>query len=214
MRRPLALLVLGSAFLLPASPADAVSLRTTNFVAGFEGFVSCVHADPAGHASIGYGHLIHLGAPTKKDRRQWGCLSNSEGLKLLRKDLNSAEKDLFSRIKGARVSPPMVTALTSFTFNLGAGALDHRKKKGSAPATDIAWHVLQGNYRRAGKEMKLYDGIIVNGKRYELEGLRIRRRKEFRLMIKGIEKLNGCSTSKCSEGSDSGGIGSGAPGRQ
>ncbi len=195
MRRTLiSMLVLGVLFLAPAR-ADAVSSFTTKFVASFEGFSSCVYADPAGHATIGYGRLLHYGPPTKKDRKKWGCITETRAQKMLRKDLATYEAEVLARIRGARVTPRIMTALTSFAFNLGPGALDFLPARGKGSDTNIAWHVRQGNYRRAGKEMLLFDGIIVDGKRFELEGLQIRRRKEFRLMVKDLPKLKKCGKS-------------------
>ncbi|MBK5232467.1 MAG: lysozyme [Thermoleophilia bacterium] len=205
MSRAISALIVAAVLLGLPSQAGAVTARTTSFIAGFEGFVSCVYADPAGHATIGYGHLLHLGSPTKKDRRKWGCISNSRALKLLRRDLQSTENAMFDEIGDAVVTPSMITALTSFTFNLGAGALEPRRTKGQPRATAIAKRLRNGKYRRAGKEMLQYDGIIVNGKRYELEGLQIRRRKEYRLMIKGISELKPCK-SDCSDGGSGGGL--------
>ncbi len=179
-------------FLVVPSQANAVSNFTTKFVASFEGFSSCVYADPAGHATIGYGRLLHYGPPTRKDRKQWGCITEKRALKMLKKDLARYEAEVLARIKGARVTPRMMTALTSFAFNLGPGALDYLPAKGKGSDTNIAFHVRKGNYRRAGKEMLLFDGIIVDGKRYELEGLQIRRRKEFRLMVKDLPTLKKC----------------------
>jgi GH24 family phage-related lysozyme (muramidase) len=185
------MLVAGSLLLVP-SQAGAVSSFTTKFVASFEGFSSCVYADPAGHATIGYGRLLHYGPPTKQDRKKWGCITKRRALRMLRKDLAKYEAEVLARIKGARVTPRIMTALTSFAFNLGPGALDYLPANGKGSDTNIAWHVRAGNYRRAGKEMLLFDGIIVKGKRYELEGLRIRRRKEFRLMVRDIPALKQC----------------------
>jgi len=64
--------------------------------------------------------------------------------------------------------------------------------KGKGSSTNIARHVRDGSYRKAGQQMLLFDGIFVNGKRYELEGLQIRRRKEYGLMVKDLEKLENC----------------------
>jgi GH24 family phage-related lysozyme (muramidase) len=207
MRRALTALIIGAALLGLPSQANAVSVKTTRFIAGFEGFVSCVYADPAGHATVGYGHLLHYGAPTRKDRRKWGCISKHRALKLLRRDLRSVEDEVMAKIRGADVSPLMITALTSFAFNLGAGALDPRHTKGQPRGTAIARLVRKGKYRRAGKDMLLYDGIIVGGKRYELEGLQIRRRKEYRLMIRGIGELKSCKSECEDAGGSSGGLG-------
>jgi len=198
------MLVVGTLLLAPTQ-ADAVSPFTTKFVASFEGFSSCVYADPAGHATIGYGRLLHFGPPTKKDRKKWGCITEARALRMLRSDLARYEAEVLARIKGARVTPRMMTALTSFAFNLGPGALDYLPAKGKGSDTNIALHVRKGNYRRAGKEMLLFDGIIVNGKRYELLGLQIRRRKEFRLMVKDLATLKQCGN-KCPGKVVSGGL--------
>ena len=205
MRRTFLLILTGALLLGITAPAQAVTARTANFIAGFEGFVSCPYADPAGHATIGYGHLLHLGGVTKKDKRKWGCISEARGKKLLRKDLQSTEDAMFDEIGDATLTPSMITALTSFTFNLGAGALEPRKTKGQKRATAIAKRLRHRKYRRAASEMRQYDGIIVDGKRIELEGLQIRRRKEYRLMIKGISELKPCS-SDCSDKGTGGGI--------
>ncbi|MBK8295363.1 MAG: lysozyme [Solirubrobacterales bacterium] len=205
MRRALITMIVGFALLGVPSQAGAVTAKTTTFVAGFEGYFSCVYTDPAGHATIGYGHLLHLGAPTKKDKKKWGCISNARALKLLRRDLKSTENAMFDEIGNAAVSPSMITALTSFTFNLGAGALEPRKTKGQKRRTAIAKRVRRGKYKKAAKEMLQYDGIIVRGKRVELKGLRIRRRKEYRLMIKGISELKPC-TKNCTDSGAGGGL--------
>jgi GH24 family phage-related lysozyme (muramidase) len=192
MRRLLPLLLLGFALLWTPAQSQAVTMATTKFVAGFEGFVSCPYADPAGHATIGYGHLLHYGPPTRADRKKWGCLTQAQALTLLRKDLRATEKEVFRRIRGATVNAPMITALTSFAFNLGAGYLDYVPKRGTRPATNIGRAIRLGKYWRAAKQMLYFDGVIVGGKRYELAGLQIRRRKEHRLMARGIRSIEAC----------------------
>lgn len=202
MRRLLPL-ILGFALLWVPAQAEAVTMTTTGFVAEFEGFVPCPYADPAGHATIGYGHLLHYGPPTRADRRKWGCLTKREALVLLRADLRKTEKEVFSRISGAKVNAPIITALTSFAFNLGAGYLDFVARRGSRPATNIGRAVRVGKYMRAARQMLYFDGIIVGGKRYELEGLQIRRRKEYRVMVSGIQQLRRCGDT-CNDGSGGG----------
>jgi GH24 family phage-related lysozyme (muramidase) len=120
MRRLLPL-ILGLALLWTPSQADAVTMRTTKFVAGFEGFVSCPYADPAGHATIGYGHLLHYGRPTRADRRKWGCLTRNQALKLLKKDLRATEDEVLDRVVAARDIHVLYTAVTSFAFTVGPG---------------------------------------------------------------------------------------------
>jgi len=194
-------------FALP-SGAGAVTGATTEFVAGFEGFVPCVYPDPAGHATIGYGHLIHLGAPTRKDRRKWGCITQTQGLRLLRRDLKSSEDQVLTRVRGTPLTASMLTALTSFAFNLGAGALDRNRHLGSGKITNIAARVRHRRYRLAGREMLLYNGAIIGGKRHVLPGLVIRRRKEYRLMIRDIGRVNRNCSVNCGPGRP-GGTGNG-----
>lgn len=207
MRRLLPLLIAGFVLLWMPSQSGAVTMSTTNFVAGFEGFVPCPYADPAGHATIGYGHLLHYGPPTRADKRKWGCLTQAKALKLLQKDLRETEAEVFARIRGARVNSPIVTALTSFAFNLGAGYLDFVPKRGTRPATNIGRALRSGKYWRAAKQMLYFDGVIVGGKRYELAGLQIRRRKEHQLMARGIRMLKSGVVSP--DGNNSGGLGAG-----
>lgn len=202
-----AALLLAAATLLPAQ-ANAVTAKTARFVAGFEGFYSCVYADPAGHATIGYGHLIHYGPPTKKDRKKWGCLTRKQALNLLRKDLRATERQVMARIRGARVTPSMITALTSFAFNLGAGALDRNRHLGTGRITNIAGKIRNGRYRQAGKQLLLYNGAIIGGKRQVLPGLVTRRRKEYRLLIKDVKRLNRNCNRNCGSG-NGGGAGNG-----
>ncbi|MDQ2621494.1 MAG: lysozyme [Actinomycetota bacterium] len=204
MRRLVSAIALAAALLIFAAPAQGVTKQTARFVASFEGFYSCVYEDPAGHATIGYGHLLHYGPPTKRDRKKWGCLTKAQAQRLLRKDLRKYEAEMLSRIQGARVSPGMITALTSFAFNLGAGALDRQRHLGSRKVTNIARQVRIGNYRRAGRQMLLYDGAIINGKRVELLGLKIRRRKEFRLMVRNLGPAGRCGKACSPVGGGSG----------
>lgn len=203
MRRLIPLLLIGLFVLWAPSASQAVTAQTTRFVAGFEGFVSCPYADPAGHATIGYGHLLHYGAPTRADRRKWGCLTKAQGLKLLKQDLRGTESEVLTRLDGAKVNQLMITALTSFAFNLGAGYLDYQPRRGKRPATNIGRAIRVGKYFRAASQILYFDGVIVNGKRYVLAGLRTRRKKEYRLMVKGIDQLKACD-GPCSDGTGGG----------
>lgn len=208
MRRLLLPLFLGLVLLCVPAQSQAVTAATTNFVAEFEGFVPCPYADPAGHATIGYGHLLHYGPPTAADRKKWGCLTKNQGLKLLRTDLASYEAEVLTRLQGAKINAPMLQALTSFVFNLGPGYLDFQPRRGTRPATDIGRNIKQGRYWKAAKEMLYFDGIIVGGKRYELLGLQIRRRKEYRVMARGIRQIKNCKAA-CSIKKEKGSNGKG-----
>lgn len=213
MRRFWIPLLVALGLLVSASPANAVSRSTAEFIAGFEGYYGKPYNDPAGFATVGYGHLLGYRGVTAADRRGvWvkgqkkpGYLSQAEAMRLLRIDLAKYEAQLFQKIAGAKVSPPMVTALTSFTFNLGAGYLDFRKSNGFTRKTNIAWHIRKGNYLTAARQMRIFDGVISGNKRYVLAGLTRRRNDEFKLMMRGIRQLGKCGLG-CIAEDNSGGM--------
>ena len=213
MRRLSIAILVALGLLVPASPADAVSRSTATFIASFEGYYGKPYNDPAGFATVGYGHLLGYRGVTAADRKGiWvkgqdrpGFLTKAEAMRLLRTDLAKYEAQLFQRIAGAKVTGPMVTALTSFTFNLGAGYLDFRKSNGFTRKTNIAWHIRKGNYLTAARQMKIFDGVISGNKRVVLAGLTRRRNDEFKLMLKGIRQLGKCGLG-CIAEDNSGGV--------
>lgn len=209
MRRFVFLLILGLALLWAPAQSQAVTMKTTKFVADFEGFYSCPYNDPAGHATIGYGRLLHLGPVTRRDRRKWGCISKARALRMLKKDLLRFEVEVRNRLKGTRYNGLMLQALTSFSFNLGAGYLDRVPRRGKRPATHIARKVKLGRHWRAAREILYFDGAMIGGKRVVLPGLTRRRKAEYRIMAQGIRRLkqcgNSCATGKGGSQSGSGG---------
>ena len=213
MRRFWIAIVVALGLLVPASPAEAVSRATAQFIAGFEGYYGKPYNDPAGFATVGYGHLLGYRGVTAADRngvwvkgqKKRGYLTKAEAMRLLRTDLRKYEAQLFDRIGRAKVSEPMITALTSFTFNLGAGYLDFRKANKFTRKTNIAWHIRKGNYLTAARQMRIFDGVISGGTRYVLAGLTRRRDDEFKLMLKGIRQLGKCGPA-CIAEDNSGGI--------
>ena len=105
----------------------------------------------------------------------------------------------------------MLSALTSFAFNLGSGALDRNKHATRKKPTNIALHVREGKFRKAANEMLLYDGNgpgahVVGLRRTELLGLQIRRRKEVRLFLKDTGKVVSCGND-CPKPGNQGGLG-------
>lgn len=81
----------------------------------FEGFSAQVYADVAGKKTIGYGHLVKAG-------EAWQSISPEAAEALLREDLHIAQRGV-ERYIAAPLTDNQFSALVSFTFNLGAGAL-------------------------------------------------------------------------------------------
>lgn len=208
MRRLIPLFFLGLMLLWAPAQSQAVTMKTTTFVAEFEGFYSCPYNDPAGHATIGYGHLLHFGPVTKADRKKWGCLSKKRALKLLKKDLLKYELEVTKRLKGTKYNGLMLQALTSFAFNLGPGYLDYVPKRGKRPATNISRRIKLGRHWKAAREILYFDGAIIGGKRVVLPGLTKRRKDEYKIMAQGIRRLKcGDTCSASSADGTGGGIG-------
>eukprot|EP01128_Nolandella_sp_AFSM9_P004669 TRINITY_DN212_c0_g1_i1.p2 TRINITY_DN212_c0_g1~~TRINITY_DN212_c0_g1_i1.p2 ORF type:complete len:172 (-),score=56.05 TRINITY_DN212_c0_g1_i1:118-633(-) len=88
-----------------------------NLIKSFEGWRSCWYKDAAGYPTIGYGHLIKSSDPYK----QGSCITEAQGIALLKKDLSSAENCLNKQIK-VNISCNQFAALVSWAFNVGCGA--------------------------------------------------------------------------------------------
>ena len=106
---------------LGAGPQLRGNMRKTNdagiaLIKRYEGFSAQPYICPAGYETIGYGHVVRAGE------------NFSEGIdmpwaeQLLRDDLRTAERAVIRYID-VPLSDNQFAALASFTFNLGAGAL-------------------------------------------------------------------------------------------
>ncbi|TNF18452.1 MAG: lysozyme [Vibrionaceae bacterium] len=82
----------------------------------FEGFSATVYICPAGYPTIGYGHLVR-----EAEKYELG-ITQAEAEDLLRRDVREAENAVL-RLIDVPLTDGQFDALVSFTFNLGAGAL-------------------------------------------------------------------------------------------
>ena len=129
----------------------------------FEGFSPTPYLCPAGFRTIGYGHLIReaeLGRLTRVNEAEAGTL--------LVRDVKIAEAAV-GRFIAVALHPNQFDALVSFTFNLGAGALQrsrlrrviNRGEHGAVPAELMRWVWAGGKkqlglVRRRAAEAALY----------------------------------------------------------
>lgn len=127
-------------------------------IKSFEGFSSTIYICPAGYPTIGYGHLVRADeAAFFKDG-----ISVAEGEELLRKDAKSAERAVLKYIS-VPLTDGEFDSLVSFTFNLGAGALQ---------SSTLRRKLNRSDYDGASCEFKRW--VWAGGRK--LSGL-IRRRK-------------------------------------
>ena len=94
----------------------AINESGLELVKHFEGFSHKVYICPAGFATIGYGHKILAHEKTLKH------ITHDDAENLLKRDLLYAERAVIRYIS-AELSDNQFSALVSFTFNLGAAAL-------------------------------------------------------------------------------------------
>ena len=133
-------------------------------VKSFEGFSSKIYLDSAGLQTIGYGHLI---LPHEKSSFK-NVLSISEAESILKQDLAIAENAVARLIK-IPLNNKQFDALVSFTFNVGAAALQrstlrhkvNRSEHEQVPAEFIRWvyangRKIPGLIRRRIAEAELY----------------------------------------------------------
>lgn len=110
----------------------AVGESGLNLIAEFEGFSPYLYDDPVGHATVGYGLLVHQGNfhrvrgvcpkcdkwARKEESELW--LSGEQGRAMLR-EMVRAYADAVERSTLVPLTQNQFDALTSFTYNVGPG---------------------------------------------------------------------------------------------
>ena len=141
-----------------------ISKDGLDLICRFEGFSPVIYICPAGYPTIGYGHLI---TEANKERFLDG-VDEDEALELLRSDVGKAECAVL-RLISVPLTQGQFDALVSFTFNLGAGALQrstlrrkvNREEHADVPAELMKWvwaggRKLKGLVKRRKAEANLY----------------------------------------------------------
>ena len=130
----------------------------------FEGFAPEVYVCPGGWPTIGYGHVVR---DDERSRFMDG-IDEAIGEELLRRDVAAAERAVLRLIR-VPLEDGQFDALCSFTFNLGAGALQrstlrrkvNREEHHDAPDEFRRWvwaggRKLKGLIRRREAEAEFY----------------------------------------------------------
>ena len=130
----------------------------------FEGFVPGIYICPGGWPTIGYGHVVR---EHERDRFADG-IDEAAADELLRRDVETVERAVLRLIR-VPLEDGRFDALGSFTFNLGAGALQrstlrrkvNREEHDAVPAEFRRWvwaggRRLKGLIRRREAEAELY----------------------------------------------------------
>lgn len=147
--------------------ARAISQAGLALIRRFEGFVPHIYADAAGIATIGYGHALHMG----EEARYAAGISHKQAETLLRADAALAARAVAHFIT-TPLTQAQCDALCSFTFNVGAGALER---------STLRRVINRGDHENAPHEFMRW--VWAGGKR--LPGLITRRKAEAALYYKG-----------------------------
>jgi lysozyme len=99
-----------------------LSERGAHFIGRYEGWRDKPYNDPTNNATIGFGHLLHMGPVTAHDNAEWGTITMQRGVKLLQHDAGVAVTAIGHYITRP-LSQCQADALVSFAFNCGGGAL-------------------------------------------------------------------------------------------
>lgn len=137
-----------------------------DFIIKHEGYRSHAYLCPAKVWTIGYGHT--------RTAKPGMVIDKEEALRLLEEDL-VGPRAAATAVTGL-TSGPIYTAVVSFIFNCGVGAL-HGK------TTQIGRHLLNKDYEKAVSGMRRY--IFGNGRK--LLGLVKRRKEEGDMILESIK---------------------------
>jgi lysozyme len=149
-----------------------LSQQGAGFIARFEGCVLHIYNDPTHNATIGVGHLIHMGPITGHEPPEFrNGITRKRALELLMSDAGKAAGSVRRLIK-VPLNQHQLDALISFTFNCGEGSL---------AASTLRKRLNRGEYKAVPSELNKW--VLSGGKR--LPGLIRRRKAEGALFSQG-----------------------------
>ena len=174
-----------------AQTVSGISDELVEFVADFEGFYATPYNDPAGFATVGYGHLLGYRPVAASDHRaRWvegqavaGRVTEAEARTLLAESLREKYEPpvlaLFERGGPfyGKFEQTFYDGLVSAVYNLGPGAVT----PGTTGFETIGRAIASGDRRAVADSLLLYDR--AGGQ--QLPGLTRRRKAERRLILTG-----------------------------
>jgi RHS repeat-associated protein len=148
--------------------ATSISLAGLQFTAGCESFRGKAYNDSNGNCTVGYGHLMHMGACSASELAQ-GAISRQTGLAMLNQDMSGAVAAVNNQVN-VDLTQNQFDAMADFTFNVGAGGLQK-----SAALQDVnSGNTDQvggdfGHFHRGGKGIparRANEAAMFNGQGY------------------------------------------------
>lgn len=148
--------------------ALTISEEGLRFIMKHEGLRLELYNDPAGHCTIGVGHLVHRGPCDGSEPQEFrNGITQERALEMLRQDASSRAADVNAAVS-VELTQNQFDALVSFVFNMGAGAFRD---------STLLRELNKGNYDEVPNQLARWvhaDGEV-------LEGLVTRRQEEAEL---------------------------------
>jgi lysozyme len=150
-----------------------LSRKGAAFIARFEGIVVRLYNDPAGHCTIGVGHLVHHGRCDGSEPAEFRRgITRQRAFELLQEDAAEVARAIRRHVR-VPLTQPQFDALCSFGFNCGTGAI---------ATSTLTRRLNAGEYAAVPHELNRW--VKAGGQ--TLPGLVRRRKAEGRLFARGL----------------------------
>ena len=148
-----------------------ISNNGLKFIADHEGMILHLYNDPANHATIGVGHLVHHGPICGSEPEEFKCgITKERAMEILRNDVIQAEQTVNKLVK-VPLNQNQFDALVSFVFNIGETQF---------ASSTLLTKLNNQDYKAVPSELNRW----VHGNGKKLPGLINRRRDEGHLFNK------------------------------
>ncbi|MGB3641922.1 MAG: glycoside hydrolase family protein [Rivularia sp. (in: cyanobacteria)] len=148
-----------------------ISNNGLKFIAEHEGMILNLYNDPANHATIGVGHLVHHGPINGSESEEFkNGITKERAMEILQSDVIIAENTVNNLVK-VPLNQNQFDALVSFVFNIGETQFS---------SSTLLAKLNNGNYNAVPSELNRW----VHGDGKKLPGLINRRRDEGNLFHK------------------------------
>ncbi len=157
----------------PANRSIPISARGIELIKHFEGFRGDLYNDPAGHCTIGYGHLVHRGNCDGSESAEFRSgITQARATELLIEKVHAFERTVNEKVK-VDITQEEFDALVSFCYNVGSGAFS---------GSTLLRKLNEGDFAAVPSELKRWN----KGGGRVLPGLVRRRETEAKLFSEGV----------------------------